>query len=64
MIPHKDVTVAQLHHALVRLFQKSAPDLPNYISINLERAKIENRPTEFFQQNFIIYRKTRKKKGS
>lgn len=47
MIPHhKDVTVAQLHHALVRLFLKSTSDLPNGISINLERAQIEKRPTE------------------
>lgn len=51
MIPHKDVTVAQLHHALMRLFLKSASDLPNDISINLERAKIEKRPTETLSSN-------------
>lgn len=46
MIPHKDVTVTQLHHTVVRLFLKTASDLPNDISINLERAKIEKHPTE------------------
>lgn len=46
MISHKDVTVAQLHHTVVRLFLKSTSDLPNDISINLERAKIEKDPTE------------------
>lgn len=46
MIPHKDVAATQLHHTLVRHFLRSTSDLPNDISINLGRAKIEKRPTE------------------
>lgn len=64
MIPRKDVTVAQLHHTLV----KNTSDLPNNISINLERAKIEKRPTEtlssVLRTKLSYIAKQNKKKGS